>query len=175
MDADTDDTTEQQAVAGGGGGGVGIGIGQGGARGILDFVLSAGSGSGSGSRGDGLQQSPTAMSAAGTADAWIGGDGGADGEGEGGGTKMSGGDEEGLGLLRQQLSAVHRIRIEHERKDAAIAALRLEVHKRRVKCTLPGMNNGVFAGICLARDVSWGGVRARLRGGRSLALCYSSP
>lgn len=39
----------------------------------------------------------------------------------------NGGDEEGLGLLRQQLSAVKRIRMEHERKDAAIAALRLEV------------------------------------------------
>lgn len=38
-----------------------------------------------------------------------------------------GGDEEGLGLLRQQLSAVQRIRMEHERKDATIAALRLEV------------------------------------------------
>lgn len=35
--------------------------------------------------------------------------------------------DEGLGLLRQQLSAVQRIRIEHERKDATIAALRLEV------------------------------------------------
>lgn len=39
----------------------------------------------------------------------------------------NGGDEEGLGLLRQQLLAVKRIRMEHERKDAAIAALRLEV------------------------------------------------
>ena len=40
---------------------------------------------------------------------------------------LNGRDEEGLGLLRQQLSAVKRIRIEHERKDVAIAALRLEV------------------------------------------------
>ena len=38
--------------------------------------------------------------------------------------------EEGLRLLRQQLSAVQRIRVEHERKDATIAALRLEVRKR---------------------------------------------
>lgn len=43
-----------------------------------------------------------------------------------GGT-AAGSDEEGLGLLRQQLSAVQRIRVEHERKDATIAALRLEV------------------------------------------------
>ncbi|CAM9140621.1 unnamed protein product, partial [Pylaiella littoralis] len=102
-----------------------IGIGQGTARGILDFVLGGGSVGVSGSRGGGLRQSMTAMSAAGTADAWIGGGSGADGDG--GSAMMSGGDEEGLGLLRQQLSAVQRIRIEHERKDAAIAALRLEV------------------------------------------------
>lgn len=43
-----------------------------------------------------------------------------------GGT-LTASDEEGLGILRQQLSAVQRIRIEHERKDAAIAALRMEV------------------------------------------------
>lgn len=47
-----------------------------------------------------------------------GGGGWASGDGDG---------EEGLGLLRQQLSAVQRIRMEHERKDATIAALRLEV------------------------------------------------
>ncbi|CAM9214290.1 unnamed protein product, partial [Phaeothamnion confervicola] len=35
-----------------------------------------------------------------------------------------GDDEEGLRALRQQLAAVQRIRIEHERKDAIIAALR---------------------------------------------------
>lgn len=45
----------------------------------------------------------------------------------GGGVDDDGGDEEGLGLLRQQLAAVQRIRMEHERKDATIAALRLEV------------------------------------------------
>lgn len=45
-----------------------------------------------------------------------------------GGT-LTASDEEGLGVLRQQLSAVQRIRIEHERKDAAIAALRLEVRQ----------------------------------------------
>lgn len=39
----------------------------------------------------------------------------------------NGGDEEGLGLLRQQLLAVKRIRMEHERKDTTIVALRLEV------------------------------------------------
>lgn len=50
------------------------------------------------------------------------------GGGDGGGSgRSAAADEEGLGLLRQQLSAVQRIRVEHERKDAAIAALRLEV------------------------------------------------
>lgn len=52
------------------------------------------------------------------------GDGGGGGDGRSG---RSAPDEEGLGLLRQQLSAVQRIRIEHERKDATIAALRMEV------------------------------------------------
>jgi hypothetical protein len=37
------------------------------------------------------------------------------------------GDEGGLALLRQQLSAVQRIRVEHDRKDALITALREEV------------------------------------------------
>lgn len=46
-----------------------------------------------------------------------------------GGT-LTASDEEGLGILRQQLSAVQRIRIEHERKDAAIAALRMEVRRK---------------------------------------------
>lgn len=159
-DTDTDGTTDQPAEAGGGGGGGGIGIGQGTARGILDFVLGGGSVGVSGSRGGGLRQSMTAMSAAGTADAWIGGGSGADGDG--GSAMMSGGDEEGLGLLRQQLSAVQRIRIEHERKDAAIAALRLEVHNKRtqgLRRTGKVMDDGVFAEVCLARDVSWGARR----------------
>lgn len=47
--------------------------------------------------------------------------------GPGGTSFMGTSNDEGLGLLRQQLSAVQRIRIEHERKDTAIAALRLEV------------------------------------------------
>ena len=67
----------------------------------------------------------------------IGGNGGNGGGGGGcagresntsGGT-LTASDEEGLGVLRQQLSAVQRIRIEHERKDAAITALRLEVRQ----------------------------------------------
>lgn len=66
-----------------------------------------------------------------------GGNGGGNGCGGGcagresntsGGT-LTASDEEGLVILRQQLSAVQRIRIEHERKDAAIAALRLEVRQ----------------------------------------------
>lgn len=52
-----------------------------------------------------------------------------------GGT-VTGSDEEGLGLLRQQLSAVQRIRIEHERKDATIAALRLEVRSCEITNSL---------------------------------------
>ncbi|CAM9947289.1 unnamed protein product, partial [Scytosiphon promiscuus] len=65
-----------------------------------------------------------------------------------GGSGLSRGDEEGLGLLRQQLSAVQRIRIEHERKDAAIAALRLEVsslsQQREEMLALDRERNGEF-------------------------------
>eukprot|EP00752_Nemacystus_decipiens_P007392 g6611.t1 len=76
------------------------------ARGILDFAL-GGSGGGGGGGGQSMATSH-------------GGD-------EGSVRSTAAADEEGLGLLRQQLSAVQRIRVEHERKDAAIAALRLEV------------------------------------------------
>ncbi|CAM9419672.1 unnamed protein product, partial [Ectocarpus sp. 6 AP-2014] len=73
-----------------------------GARRVLEFA-----------RGDAALRESAAALSGGTAESWMSGSGG-------------GGDEEGLGLLRQQLSAVQRIRIEHERKDATIAALRLE-------------------------------------------------
>lgn len=83
------------------------------ARGVLDFALGGNSGSGSAGAGGGVGQS--------TATSRGGGDGGS------GRSAAAAADEEGLGLLRQQLSAVQRIRVEHERKDATIAALRLEV------------------------------------------------
>lgn len=72
-----------------------------GARRVLEFA-----------RGDAALRESAAAVSGGTAESWVSGGGG--------------GDEEGLSLLRQQLSAVQRIRIEHERKDATIAALRLE-------------------------------------------------
>lgn len=82
------------------------------ARGVLDFALGGGGGGGAGGTG-----------------------------GDGGSGRSAAADEEGLGLLRQQLSAVQRIRVEHERKDAAIAALRLEVSERgwprRAGCCQP--------------------------------------
>jgi hypothetical protein len=46
------------------------------------------------------------------------------------------GDEGGLALLRQQLSAVQRIRVEHDRKDALITALREEVCCTAITLTL---------------------------------------
>lgn len=82
--------------------------GEGRARGVLDFAL----GGGGGGLGDVGAGQSTSTSRGGGGDR---------------GSGMSVADEEGLGLLQQQLSAVQRIRIEHERKDAAIAALRLEV------------------------------------------------
>ena len=72
----------------------------------------------------------------------IGGNGGGGGGGCAGresntsGGTLTASDEEGLGILRQQLSAVQRIRIEHERKDAAIAALRLEVRENTPQALL---------------------------------------
>lgn len=41
-------------------------------------------------------------------------------------------EDEGLSILRQQLSVVQHIRMEHERKDAIIATLRLEVSIKSV-------------------------------------------
>lgn len=52
-------------------------------------------------------------------------------ESNGSGGTWTGSDEEGLGLLKQQLSAVQRIRVEHERKESVIAGLRLEVRRGR--------------------------------------------
>lgn len=66
-----------------------------------------------------------------------GGEGGCAGrESNTSGGTLTASDEEGLGILRQQLSAVQRIRIEHERKDAAIAALRLEVRQNAPQALL---------------------------------------
>lgn len=88
-----------------------------GARGILDLAYG---GAASGDWGDGKRYGDDRNDRAFES---MGLSGGTDM----GGSGVSRGDEEGLGLLRQQLSAVQRIRIEHERKDATIAALRLEV------------------------------------------------